>query len=63
MWAILSEIDNSTIIDMLPPDVIKEKYDECTKKHTLILCTPETGLAYIPGYYENGKFYKGKKGI
>jgi hypothetical protein len=61
MWAILSNEDDSTIVGVLPPDVTKEMYDKCAKEHTLILCTVETGIGYIPGYYENGKFYKGKK--
>lgn len=63
MWAILSKEDNSTIIGVLPPDVTKERYDNCAKEFTLVLCTIETGTGHIPGYYENGKFYKGKKVI
>ncbi len=63
MWAILSKEDNSTIIGVLLPDVKQEMYDNCAKEYTLVLCTQETGNGYIPGYYENGKFYKGKKVI
>jgi hypothetical protein len=59
MWAILGT-DNKTVIGVLPPDIVQEVYEEYEKKHVLILVTPETGLGYIPGYYKDGKFYKGE---
>jgi len=59
MWAVLDK-DNKTIIGALPPDATQEQYDEVAKTNTLIPVTIETGPGYIPGYYENGKFYKGR---
>lgn len=60
MWAILDPSDNKTIISVLPPDTSKDRVEEISKTYTLILVTAETGTGYIPGYYENGKFYKGR---
>jgi len=60
MWAVLDNEDNKTIISVLLPDTPIDKVEEVSKTHTLILVTPETGTGYIPGYYENGKFYKGR---
>jgi len=60
MWAVLNPINNKSILSVLPPDTPKDKVQEISKTHTLILVTPQTGVGYIPGYYENGKFYKGR---
>jgi len=59
MWAVLDN-DNKTIVSCLPPDTTEEQYNEVAKTNTLILVTVETGPGYIPGYYKDGKFYKGK---
>lgn len=59
MWAILDKNDNKTVVGVLPPDADSNYYKKIKKEHTLILMTQETGLGYIPGYYKNGKFYKG----
>ena len=59
MWAVL-DTDSKTVIGVLPPDATEEQYKETIKTHTLIPVTMETGPGHIPGYYENGKFYKGR---
>ncbi len=59
MWAVLDK-DNKTVIGALPPDTTEEQYNEVAKMHTLIPVTIENSPGYIPGYYENGKFYKGR---
>jgi hypothetical protein len=59
MWAVL-DADNKTVIGCLPPDATEEQYKETAKTHTLIPVTMETGPGHIPGYYEDGKFYKGR---
>ena len=60
MWAVLNPNDNKSILSVLPPDTPKDKVEEISKTHTLILVTPETGVGYIPGYYKNNKFHKGR---
>jgi hypothetical protein len=59
MWAVLDN-DNKTIVGCLPPDATEEQYKETAKTYTLVPVTMETGPGHIPGYYENGKFYKGR---
>ncbi len=59
MWAVLDS-DSKTIIGVLPPDATEEKYNEVAKTNALIPVTLETGPGHIPGYYENGKFFKGR---
>jgi hypothetical protein len=59
MWAVL-DTDGKTIIGALPPDTTQENYNKVAATHTLIPVTMETGPGYIPGYYENGKFYQGR---
>jgi len=60
MWAVLDLEDNKTVRSVLLPDTAIDKVEEIAKTHTLILVTPETGVGYIPGYYENGKFHQGR---
>jgi len=60
MWAVLDPSNNKTILSVLLPDTPIEKVEEISKTHTLVLVTQETGVGHIPGYYENGKFHKGR---
>lgn len=60
MWAVLDNQDNKTVVGVLPPDTPIDKVEEVSKTNTLILVTFETGVGHIPGYYENGKFHKGR---
>ena len=59
MYALL-DIDNTTVIACLPPDLSDDKVLAEANGRTLIKMTRENSPAYIKGTYVNGKFYPPK---
>ena len=62
MWAVLGE-DQTTVTSVIMPDTPYEEVLIEAENNTLILVTEETGNGYIPGYYKDGKFFKGRVGF
>ena len=52
-----------TVTSVIMPDTPYAEVLIEAENNTLILVTEETGNGHIPGYYKDGKFFKGRVGI
>jgi hypothetical protein len=62
MYALLDS-DNKTVIAYFPPDISEDKVLKEANGRMLIKMTLENSPAYLPGTYENEKFYPPKEVI
>lgn len=60
MYALL-DTDNKTVIGYFPPDVSKDKILKEANGRMLIEMNLDNSPGYLPGIYENGKFYPTKE--